>query len=548
MTPSNFKELNRDAALRFLQTAVVVDDAATVSSQGRRGGSLITPGAAARARAAKSERDLDGTETEPTTAPRVPVDVKALSDALADRGITCGVLKPTKDEPEEIVIDRVVSVSAQVDLVILDWVLDQDRDLTSLNAIKRIVSDDHKGCRVVAIYTSQESLADIATELEQNLDGVERGGDGGLMLAVGGTRIGLFRKAGVEGSGIAADSQHYTETELADQLIEAFLDIAQGWVRGVALNTLAAIRENFHAVLSRLGPSLDLGYAGHLLRLEHVDDGAFQLLDSVAGELRGVIEDDSRSHEIAGPTGFSDWIGDREEKDEIATSRELLDRFVAAAPSERNEIRAEVLNDLKNHDLIPQSGFKRQQFEPSTTALFTSDFAIDSAREADGAFAMLLALRHSYAGTSPTLRLGTILSDSDCENYWLCIQPDCDSVRLEGQSFPFPLIPLQVIASGDGQPFHFLVPRSEGDVQLFNPATPAAVVNYSFKPDHSGSVRFRFTRAGPDKPVVRTTGGKTFVWAAQLKPIHAARVAHGLGQRLSRIGLDESEWLHSRSP
>jgi len=32
-------------------------------------------------------------------------------------------------------------------------------------------------------------------------------------------------------------------------------------------------------------------------------------------------------------------------------------------------------------------------------------------------------------------------------------------------------------------------------------------------------------------------------WVAQLKPLHAQRIAHDIGQAISRVGLAEAEWV-----
>ena len=42
---------------------------------------------------------------------------------------------------------------------------------------------------------------------------------------------------------------------------------------------------------------------------------------------------------------------------------------------------------------------------------------------------------------------------------------------------------------------------------------------------------------------VTTVDGIELTWIAQLKPAHAQRIAEALGRELTRVGLDESEWL-----
>jgi hypothetical protein len=549
MTTLTYKELNRAAALRFLQTAVVVDDAATVNPPDGKGGVLNTPGLKEAASSTQHELRSSDEFDEQALPPTLKVDVKTFADALADKKITCGVLKPTIDEPASKTIDRVVNASAHVDLVVLDWILDPKSGLNSLEAIKRIISDDLGGCRVIGIYTSDPQLERIADHIEEGLDGVTRDDDD-LLLRAGGTRIALFRKAGEEREDDGSGVQALDEVELAERLIEVFLDLASGWVRGIALNSMAAIRENVHVILTRLGPSLDLGYAGHLLRLDHPDEGAKQILDAIVGELRSVLDDDNSTHQGAELDAMFAWVAHRETEGNLAVAQELLTRYLTASKKDRGQdLQGEIIADLRKQGLIPvkKQEFGGKLFKASATALFTAAYDRDAARKGDGDFAALLALRHTYGSAIPYLRLGTIVSDPNRTHYWLCLQPSCDSVRLKGKSEAFPFMPLELV-DGDVGEISFVVPDGDSNVQLFNPIVPALIVRNSFRPDpKSETVRFKMIKGNPGQFALRTTGRKKILWVGQLKPSHAARVAHRLGQQLSRIGLDESEWLLARS-
>ncbi len=43
--------------------------------------------------------------------------------------------------------------------------------------------------------------------------------------------------------------------------------------------------------------------------------------------------------------------------------------------------------------------------------------------------------------------------------------------------------------------------------------------------------------------VFDTTDKKRFEWVSELKSEHAQRIANNFAAKLSRVGLDESEWL-----
>lgn len=547
MADRGYGKLTRDAALRFLQTAVIVDDAATVQPDEVATESVGTPQRGAAKRAAIGEEHREGVVGG--GAPQVPVDVKALSTALADRGITCGILRPTPDETDSTITNRVVKASSQVDLVILDWILDADSELTSLEAIKGIVEQDQRGSRVIAVYTSQESLDEIAVELLDSLDGAQKASGADRMIAVGGTRIALFRKSGLSGGKVRKGKSVYDEVRLADRVVEIFMEAVQGWVRAIALNAMAAMRESVHLVLTRLDPTLDVGYAGNSLRLEHAEEGPRQLLDSLGGEFRDVIEADQRTHEAAGVSALHAWIADRDDRDDLATSTENIETYLAqAAESTSRKELGSAMKALKASMTacgdLSEMGI--DEFKREMTAVFLRNFDGAKARTADSEFAMLLALRHPYPGVERTLRLGTIVESEEGE-LWLCVQPVCDSVRVKGPKL-FPMIPLLDATPGEKNPIHIVVRNSSTISLLSNPATPDQIRSFEFDPDPATeTVLFHVNARESSSPFIRDRDGNLYEWLGELKPSHANRVAHRLGEKLTRIGLDESVWLHDRT-
>src|SRR4051794_2282979 len=132
---TDYEELQYDAALRFLQTALFVDDRVSTDPEEEKpeGGLLAprTPGLrsnrgdqgadATDSDAGEDERNTRETsredgearaeseraEQEAEDAANV-VHVKPLADLFADLELTCGVLKPVPGEPAAEVTNRVV--------------------------------------------------------------------------------------------------------------------------------------------------------------------------------------------------------------------------------------------------------------------------------------------------------------------------------------------------------------------------------------------------------------------------------------------------------
>jgi hypothetical protein len=557
----------QDAAVRrFLQTALVVDDqvmtteipaeektpsqqnaakdaagshppAEPGTASGNLSGDERSDSAAETVSATGEGAETDGgTVTDVSGRSPGDVDVKRLADRFADAGIACGILKPTG---EEEAVTRIVGAAARADIVVIDWWINDETGDNALEAIERTVREEEdRARRLIAVYTTQRQLGRIADRIRQRL-GVEEHDDPHdepdeeLRITVGGTRIVILNKGWVTPAAEYADN-HVPLDDLPNRMIAEFRQHVEGLVPSVALNALAAARENTHRVLQRLSRELDLGYAGHLLRIEHVDEGAGQLIDALADELRAVIEDDEETRTAAGHEGIAAWLDAPERA--FSTSREIIDGLLAV-----NTADPDALNKLKaKHKSLNAIG------EDQYTALLARASEQELAQRSDADFAMLLSLRHGWRRL-PMLQLGTVLVEEPSRRYWLCVQPVCDSIRLEGPT-RFPMLRLERWeAYARKQQFHIVVPgpaSTDPPLRLWAASKPQDLHIIEVCPTVSATARFQ----GDEKGALRlpATNGASLLWLGQLKPAHAQRVAENLGRWMTRVGLDESEWLRRR--
>lgn len=561
----SYEEVQDAAVRRFLQTALVVDDQVVTAERraeertpsqqdavrevagsdplaGRATASRDASGQERSDSAAESESTADerpetndGAATDADSTNPGDVDVKRLADRFADEGIACGILKPTG---EGEAVTRIVRAAARADIVVIDWWINDETGDNALEAIERTVrEEEERARRLIAVYTTQRQLGRIADRIRERL-GVEEHDDphdepDELRITVGGTRIVILNKGLVTPAAEYA-ANHVPLDELPGRMITEFREHVEGLVPSIALNALAAARENTHRVLQRLCRELDLGYAGHLLRIEHVEDGAGQLIDALADELRAVIEDDEDTRAAAGEEGIGAWLDAPQRA--FRTSRIIIDDLFAVNTADPNAI-----NELKaRHKLLKQIG--EEQF----TELLSSGSDDQLARRSDAEFAMLLSLRHGWR--LPMLQLGTVLLEEGRRmRYWLCVQPVCDSVRLK-HSTPFPMLRLEKWEAYERkQQFHIVVPGpvpGEPPLRLWAASTPQDLQNIEVCPTVAATARFQRDEEGALR--LTATDGTSLLWLGQLKPAHAQRVAENLGRWMTRVGLDESEWLRRR--
>jgi hypothetical protein len=554
-----FDQLQRDAVVRFLQTVLIVDDRAYADGTPRAEKStvvadLVDPaalpeGALPLAAQPSPTGPLEsGQLSDPPILASLPaqteqlevhpppeeeskrrLDIKRLADLFADLGLTCGVLKP---EQEERVVDRIVKVATRADIVVLDWWLG-DGSEDAVEAIRRLVSAPYRSRRLVAVYTTYRGLGSVMQAIKETVADWTPVADSELSIDVNGVRVTVFAKGETK---VVEEWKDHVKSidELPAALVDIFVDLATGLVSAVALNALAAIRENTLRLLERLDCGLDVGYIAHFLRLWYAEDAAEHLVDAVADELRAVIEDDTLSWTDA-KIGPGAWLTAN------AASVRITPGGIAALRESPCESPSELHKRTKEHTKGVPPGEER------FSALLLPHERAEEARESDERFAMLMSLRIPYDRPAPILHLGTIVRETKSGLHWVCVQPVCDSVRLPGPT-AFPMLALEEAQPASaGLKFGIVVRDETGSIRhLWNPGKPLDLKMMRFCPEGDGSVRFRPTQELSGN---RATSLESleFIWLAQLKAAHAQRIAHQLGQELTRVGLDESEWLRARA-
>lgn len=169
------------------------------------------------------------------------------------------------------------------------------------------------------------------------------------------------------------------------------------------------------------------------------------------------------------------------------------------------------------------------------------------AAKLDAEFAVLTALRTRYAKAahSPILTLGTIvaedLPDRQGETqYWLCIQPPCDCVRLTGER-AFPFLPYTTVTQ-EKEAFELTIQERDGNyIRLKLELHPYGSRMVTFTPREVGQPVIE-ANGDNEHGYVFTGAGTRLRWVAELKNEQAQRVVNAYAAELSRPGVDESEW------
>lgn len=131
---------------------------------------------------------------------------------------------------------------------------------------------------------------------------------------------------------------------------------------------------------------------------------------------------------------------------------------------------------------------------------------------------------------APILTLGTVIKSVD--KYYVCIQQRCDSVRIKEER-RFLFLPLE--EKGE----YPLIVNNE--LKLFPNKSSFAIKTVKFKPKEGATIIQASKKE--DKYVFYSSYGETYEWVVDLKEMQAQRILNSYCAQLSRVGLNESEWL-----
>ncbi|MEH0519419.1 response regulator receiver domain [Streptomyces stelliscabiei] len=547
----NYFDLCLRAAQEFLQTIVVVDDRATYGKAEEISNLTMPLSGAAPERGETADEEIDA-ELGSGSA----LDVAALTDASADLGLTCAVLRPRTQEQHDGTLDRRLTKAAQrADVLVLDWQLnDEPGGEAALRLLSDVANDDQKQparLRLVCIYTSEPDLDRVCEAVKNKLGSAVVRCSGStekdIWLDCGCMRVVILSKAGGLGSSGKKSSSVVSEEELPKRLVREFTHLTAGLVSNVAVTALAAVRQDAHRLLTRFGKSLDPAFLSHRF-YEGGAESEELLVRLVADEIKSVL-DGADIRRWTDPQAIRLWG-----EENLPQSASL-----AAGKTTRTLNKDSLLSVIIGEDyygsLRLADSAKPSEFfdlgkvsKNSITDLLVDDPEL--AAELDYDFARLTCLARNDAlpfpgKRSPILTEGTILRGriGQERTYILCAMPLCDTVRIDNPR-AFPFVPLKAVGPKDRYSLVALSPEGNRLYLAFSPKNHYDIVRHTFAGDATGVVRSKRSKTPyGERFVFSATGGRPWVWIAELRFQHAHRKLHDIGAASSRVGLDESHVL-----
>ena len=420
-----------------------------------------------------------------------------------------------------------------------DDVIEEDPRGEFACALIRDIIDETEGIKVILIYTGDSKLRDICGDIKSCINDAAYDEDS---LTIFNERIIVAVRAKYNDS----EDQFNHDTalkkfivkyeELPQCIIEQYIRFTDGLIPNFALKALSVIRHHTPKILSVFSKDLDMGYLVHKASMEFPEDGKSMLIhvfgDAISDLLKAIsFETDNWPN--AWIEAFLSEISKDIDGVSILRSHKLVKQLLLSNSDPIDLNTSRMMRKLFNADsgLSEKDKKKLKNNRSDLSPLFEKDGA--DVNESNRKFAILTHHKNIFHPLSmpPVLSLGTIVKDKD-NNYFVCIQQRCDSVRLKDER-RFLFLPLEEKGKNP-----ILVSLN---LKLGPAKASYAIKTIKFAPSEGQTTIIAIKEN--ERFLFKSVYGETFEWITDLKDLHAQRIANIYTSELSRVGLDESEWL-----
>ena len=551
-------EYSEYAAKEFLQTAVFIDDRIYVPKEGKVSEPKVVAAPKARKKAVKSAAQDEETpanlyDDEAEDEEYSPYDIV---NSFAKKQIICSLYQPRKKAKVSKTSD-IQQLCLASDIVIVDWDLygDQGEKAKELveGLIKQAVQDVPEQLRLILVYTQEANLFDIADQLYKEVfqsigdEFMPQREEDGLAFHTANSRVSILGKTGR--SRLEEYKEHEVEEkDLADVAVKEFAKLASGLLHASVLLGLAKIKQNSRKILSKFPSTLDPAFLNHRAMSLPNEEAGNHIVPLLVSEIEAVLEDKLPNpliHEkVVRDWCLNVWEPGKHVVDLVGAEvkfREIATDFCLKGK--------EMRKGHKDVQIIAQAITKKGEWngDRETLRKLSSFLLSEPASKSNHEFSRLMSSRTYYDEHAKELKLGTIVYQEEVVDkktvghYFLCLQPVCDSVRLDKER-KFIFIEIDKTEQNGKNKFSHPVFFSDGSLQelLTVPKSYNCFVA-EFSPNPKLKVVLAEKAVGNSK-AFEDCQGRNFVWLDQLKEPHAQRVVERFARELSRVGLTESEW------
>jgi len=491
------------------------------------------------------------------------LDANDITKRFADAGKSCTFFKmQSADEKNSI-----VKLLQNSDVCILDWKLtfpgtvdnvpedqleediedDEGRGKHAKKLLREIIANQNNSPKLIVIYTAERDTGPIYNSIKKIFsEKTFQENENELWVQTDRYRIVICLKPQLSNSHngeLAQRSIPYAE--LPQLVYREFAHLTGGLVSNVVLRALTALKDNSNRLLQLYNKKLDPAFLAHRAMLPVPDDAGELLKDSLVGSIDALFSYENISQRCSYPY-IESWI---EHIDTFAENEiEIKQNNLSIDGNIRKEWQKDgfkkAMCKLWEASLDGQPPIKKIESKERELHRNAHKYYTPQNSSPVGANEDLAILTHHKSnllqpGCIPQLTLGTVVKSIPQGKYWLCIQQRCDSVRLdvdEPRSFLFlPLVKTEkqfdIIYKNTSEQYIRLQIKNKNCFDL---------KTIPFKQSQNGIVS---AEQQEDNFLFQDADGNSFEWILDLKESHAQKIVNEFAASLSRVGLDESEWL-----
>lgn len=473
-------------------------------------------------------------------------DASTVSASFCKQGKICAIYAPQKDTD----IDSCIDAIKKADAVVLDWNLqleptevynpldddeNDERGKYTLKIINQILEDagDSK-IKLIIVYTGEPNLHDINDQIANKFakDNIEKD-NRDISCNKKNIRIVVRAKDTAQFNHVVQYRDKIVKYEkLPEEIVNEFTQLTVGLLSNYALSAISVIRDNTSNILGVFSPEIDAAFLGHYVSIDNSDDAILMLSELLGSAMSDLI----KAEKLDVQSWIKLWI------DHFASDHRNI-QFAG----KNIEVNADALKNIAgitNGELYKKlnaaryeaSANKEEKYKKDATKLFST---IEDTDTPNYLLAKLIQHKDIFSSKQTTHKLstGTIvkIGQNDIYKYLLCIQQRCDSVRLnEGEQRNFLFLPLKEGNVGEAVVI-------DAHKHLILNKKSYALESYTFSATENETSVITQERDG--KNVFIDVDNKLFEWVAELKDLFAQHLVALYTAELSRVGIDNSEWI-----
>lgn len=496
-------------------------------------------------------------------------DILKISKAFAREKKICATYRPESNSD----IDNFKVIANKADIVVLDWQIefsqsvepgteeedasaDEPRGIYTKEIIKSILFEESfikNSLKLIIVYTgdiqylktiSEEIYAEVFDSSEDYIfDSVNH------IIHSSQFRI-LVRAKSAEvafqGNKEKLEKYMVNYEDLPALVLSEFTHMTSGLLSNFALISLTTLRKNSSKILGLFSNEMDNAFLLHKLLLPNPNDANEQLIQNFSQSIEAMLNYINDNNSILSTDLIDIWLEETSInktkkicKQDIVINTDFLKKWVKLGYNKAFfDLWEEKTYDIKQLNDLDKSLSKVAQEEG---VKFLKD---DNNPDEDSNFSILTLHKSNVKHTSslPKLALGSIIkhivTDEKTE-YFLCIQAKCDSIRFENDR-RFIFIELDVV-QGNAK-FNLLARNTDNDVLKFKYRNKSYDLK-TFKFNPSEEKDTVFAKREENYHYFETVHNEKLIWLCDLKDMQAQRISNIIAAQISRVGLDESEWL-----